>query len=116
MLAVSVAFMAGAIAQRSPVALALTLFLAAFFCWSIWAAVYAVLGEMVAAENLGTAFGLLNSVSFLGAIAGPPLTGWVRDATGSFTAGCALAAGVAVAGAALTLTVQRHARPAEHRT
>lgn len=115
-LAVSVAFMAGAIAQRSPVALALTLFLAAFFCWSIWAAVYAVLGEMVAAENLGTAFGLLNSVSFLGAIAGPPLTGWVRDATGSFTAGCALAAGVAVAGAALTLTVQRHARPAEHRT
>lgn len=112
-LAVSTALMAAAIAQRSPLALALTLFAAAFFCWSIWAAVYAVLGEMVGGEGLGTAFGLLNSVSFLGAVAGPPLTGWVRDATGSFTQGCLLAAGVALAGAALTLALRRPERTAE---
>jgi MFS transporter, ACS family, D-galactonate transporter len=105
-LAVAVTLMAAAIAQRSPLALAVTLFAAAFFCWSIWAAVYAMLGEMVPAENLGAAFGLLNSISFLGAVAGPPLTGWVRDATGSFTAGCLLAAAVALAGAALTLTLR----------
>lgn len=108
-LTIAVGLMAAAIAHRSPLALAVTLFAAAFFCWSIWAAVYAMLGEMVAAENLGTAFGLLNSISFLGAVAGPPLTGWVRDATGSFTVGCLLAGTVALVGAALTFTVR--ARP-----
>jgi predicted MFS family arabinose efflux permease len=111
-LAISTALMAAAIAQRAPVALALTLFAAAFFCWSIWAAVYAALGEMVGGESLGTAFGLLNSISFLGAVAGPPLTGWVRDATGSFTQGCLLAAGVGLVGAALTLALRHRPSPA----
>jgi cyanate permease len=67
---------------------------------------------MVGGESLGTAFGLLNSISFLGAVAGPPLTGWVRDATGSFTQGCLLAAGVGLVGAALTLALRHRPFPA----
>jgi predicted MFS family arabinose efflux permease len=102
-LALSVAAMAGAIAARSPVGLVGALFVAAFFCWSIWAAVYALLGEMVSDEHLGTAFGALNSLSFLGAVAGPPLTGWVRDAANSFAPACLLAAAVALTGAVMAI-------------
>jgi ACS family glucarate transporter-like MFS transporter len=102
-LSVSVVGMAGAIASRSVAGLAIALFVSAFFCWSIWAAVYALVGEMVSGERLGTAFGFLNTLSFLGAVVGPPLTGWLRDATGSFAPGCLLAAVVALVGAVIAL-------------
>ena len=100
-LALSMLAMAAVIAQRSVPALAILVFLAAFFCWSIWGAVYTLLGRMVRAEDLGAAFGWSNSISFLGAIVGPIATGWARDLTGSFSAGCLLAAVLAAAGVAL---------------
>ena len=105
-LSVSVVAMAGAVAARSLTGLAVALFVSAFFCWSIWAAVYALLGEMVSDERLATAFGVLNSMSFLGAVVGPPLTGWVRDVTGSFAPGCLLAAVVALVGAVTALAIR----------
>jgi MFS family permease len=67
------------------------LFVAAFFCWSIWGAVYTLLARMVRPDELGTAFGFSN-ISFIGAIVGPTATGWVRDFTSSFAPGCVLAA------------------------
>jgi predicted MFS family arabinose efflux permease len=109
-LAVSMLAMAGVIGRHSIPGLAVTLFLAAFFCWSIWGAVYTLLGRMVRAEDLGAAFGLSNSISFVGAIVGPITTGWVRDATGSFAAGCVLAAALALAGAALARLISPGAR------
>src|SRR4029434_9549276 len=78
-LAVSMLAMAGAIGHRSIPGLAIALFQAAFFCWSLWAAVYTLLGRMVRAEDVGAAFGLSNSISFVGAILGPIATGWMRD-------------------------------------
>lgn len=110
-LALSAAAMAAAISYRSSFGLAVTLFVTAFFCWSIWPAIYALLGDMVSPESLSTGFGLLNSVSFLGAVAGPPITGWVRDAAGSFSHGCLLAALVALVGAGLSLAVRPPAPP-----
>ena len=98
--------MAGVIGQRSVLGLAVLLFLAAFFCWSIWSGVYTLLGRMVRAEDLGAAFGLSNSISFVGAIVGPIATGWLRDLTGSFGAGCVLASALAISGAALTCAVR----------
>jgi predicted MFS family arabinose efflux permease len=100
-LALSMLAMAFVISQRSVPALAVLVFLAAFFCWSIWGAVYTLLGRMVRAEDLGAAFGWSNSISFLGAIVGPIATGWARDLTGSFSAGCLLAAVLAAAGVVL---------------
>jgi MFS family permease len=97
--------MAVVIAQRSIPALAVVLFVAAFFCWSIWGAVYALLARLVRPEELGTAFGFSNSISFVGAIVGPTATGWVRDLTGSFSAGCLLAAALALIGVMLALAV-----------
>src|SRR6266705_1804222 len=105
-LALSMLAMAAVIGQRSIPGLAVVLFLAAFFCWSIWGAVYALLGRMVREAELGTAFGLSNSISFVGAIVGPTATGWVRDLAGSFSAGCVLGAVLAVAGIALVFAIR----------
>src|SRR4029434_619391 len=66
-LALSMLAMAAVISHRSVPPLAVLVFLAAFFCWSIWGAVYTLLGRMVRAEDLGAAFGLNNSISFIGA-------------------------------------------------
>src|SRR5882672_8262514 len=46
-LTVSMLAMAAVITQRSIPGLAVTLFLAAFFCWSIWGAVYSILARLV---------------------------------------------------------------------
>lgn len=105
-LAVSMLAMAVAIGDRSVPGLAIALFQAAFFCWSIWGAVYTLLGRMVQAEDLGAAFGLSNSISFVGAILGPIATGWVRDLAGSFSGGCVLAGVLAIAGVALVSAVR----------
>ena len=110
-LALSMLAMAAVITQRSVPALAVLVFLAAFFCWSIWGAVYTLLGRMVRAEDLGAAFGWSNSISFLGAIVGPIATGWARDFTGSFSAGCLLGAVLAVAGVALVSGVRASRQP-----
>jgi cyanate permease len=66
---------------------------------------------MVRAEDLGAAFGWSNSISFLGAIVGPIATGWARDLTGSFSAGCLLAAVLAAAGVALVGGVRAPRQP-----
>ena len=111
-LALSMLAMAAVIGQRSLPGLAVVLFLAAFFSWSIWGAVYALLGRMVREAELGTAFGLSNSISFVGAIVGPTATGWMRDLTGSFSASCVFAAVLALAGVALVVALRVPARTA----
>jgi MFS family permease len=105
-LVMSMLAMAAVITQRSIPGLVVVLFAAAFFCWSIWGAVYALLARLVRAEELGTAFGFSNSISFLGAILGPIATGWARDLTGSFAAGCVLAAILAAAGVVLAVALR----------
>jgi len=105
-LTVSMLAMAAVITQRSIPGLAVTLFLAAFFCWSIWGAFYALLARLVRQDELGTAFGLSNSIGFVGAVVAPTATGWARDLTGSFSAGCVLAAVLAVVGIVFTFAVR----------
>jgi predicted MFS family arabinose efflux permease len=97
--------------HASPLALGVTLVLAAFFVWSTWGPVYALIGELSPGAMLGTAFGFSNTISFVGAMVGPTVTGWARDATGSFSAGCAIAAAVAAAGALIAVAL-RPRRPA----
>ena len=111
-LALSMLAMAAVIGQRSIPGLAVVLFLAAFFCWSIWGAVYALLGRMVREAELGTAFGFSNSIGFVGAIVGLTATGWVRDLSGSFSASCVFAAVLALAGVALVVALRAPERTA----
>jgi MFS family permease len=99
---VTVAAMAAVVQARGPASLLAVLMLAsAFFMWSSWAPAYLIFGEMFSAAVLGKTFGLYNTICFLGAIAGPLVTGVLKDATGSF-AGALLAAAVLTVGSAMT--------------
>ncbi|MBI2218689.1 MAG: MFS transporter [Candidatus Rokubacteria bacterium] len=85
----------------SPVVLATTLFAINVFGWSVWGPSFALLGDAFKGGDLGTAFGLMNAITVIGAIVGPAITGWSRDLTGSFATGLWLSAAVAVAGAVI---------------
>ena len=64
------------------------------------------LGDYVARyrpEAVGTAVALFCFLSVLSAVVGPPLTGWIKDVTGSLAGGFYVAAGLALVGFALSL-------------
>jgi len=84
------------------------LFVAAFFCWSIWGAVYALLARLVRPEELGTAFGFSKQHQLHPApIVGPTATGWVaRPSPARSAPACVLAAILALAGVALAFAVR----------
>jgi MFS family permease len=89
-----------AIHGRAPAfVLAGLVFAAGFFIWGVWAPFYALVSELAPPAARGTSFGMTNAVNFLGSLIAPPLTGWIKDTTGSFAGGCYLAAVVAVLGA-----------------
>lgn len=90
---VSMALMTATVRQGGPAWLLTVLVMAASFClWCVWGPAYAILGGLFPASVLGRAFGLFNAVCFTGAITGPFVTGWIKDLTGSFGAGLAVAA------------------------
>jgi MFS family permease len=74
-----------------------------FFLWGTWGPSYALLAERFPPGVLGTAFGLYNTICFVGAVVGPFLTGWIKDVTGSFAWGCYGAAVAAGLGAIVAL-------------
>ena len=57
-------------------------------------------------EAVGTAVALFSFTSVLSAVIGPPLTGWVKDATGSLAGGFYLAAALALVAYILAMGVQ----------
>jgi MFS family permease len=75
--------------QERATALLLTLAVRAtsFFIWCCWGPAYAILGDLFPPSVLGRAFGAFNTICFLGAVASPHVTGWLRDLSGSFVAG-----------------------------
>jgi MFS family permease len=81
-------------------------FMAGFFIWGHWAAFYALLPEIVPYNVLGTTYGLTNTIHFLGSLLAPWATGWVKDATGSFSWGLYLSAIFCVIGGTLILSVK----------
>ncbi|MBI4589471.1 MAG: MFS transporter [Candidatus Rokubacteria bacterium] len=102
---VSVGGMGGVVQTKGPAGLvALFMMATSFFVWGTWGPSYALLAERFPPGILGTAFGLYNTVCFLGAVVGPHLTGWIKDVTGSFAWGCYGAAVVAGVGAGVALT------------
>jgi MFS family permease len=67
--------------------LTLALLGTSFFIWCCWGPAYAILGDLFPSSVLGRAFGAFNTICFLGAVASPIVTGWLRDLSGSFVAG-----------------------------
>jgi len=81
-------------------------FMAGFFIWGHWAAFYALLPDIVPYEILGTAYGLTNTIHFLGSLIAPWMTGWVKDVTASFSWGLYLAGIFCILGGILILAVR----------
>jgi MFS family permease len=80
-------------------------FMAGFFIWGHWAAFYALLPDIVPYEILGTAYGLTNTIHFLGSLIAPWATGWIKDVTASFSWGLYLAGIFCILGGILILAV-----------
>jgi ACS family glucarate transporter-like MFS transporter len=81
-------------------------FMAGFFIWGHWAAFYALLPDIVPYEILGTAYGLTNTIHFLGSLIAPWITGWVKDTTASFSWGLYISALFCVLGGILIFAVR----------
>ncbi len=72
----------------------ITLLVAALgaFIWAVWSPLFAALSHHVEEQMLGTAFGMMNGIHFIGSLISPYLTGMIRDATGTFSWGLYLTA------------------------
>ena len=84
-----------------------TLSIAAFGIWGtlgpFWAIPTALLRGTAAAGGIA----LVNSIGNVGGFVGPYLMGWIRDATGGFTAGLLTLAAILVLGAAIVLRLEQ---------
>jgi ACS family D-galactonate transporter-like MFS transporter len=69
-------------------------------------------GDLVPASERGSAFGMLNLVSEIGAVLSPVVSGILRDATGSWAPGVYLAAGIMIVSFFLYAMVRES--PAHH--
>ncbi len=65
-------------------------------------------------EGIGAAVALFSFTSVLSAVVGPPLTGWIKDLTGSLAGGFYLAAGVTLAAFFLSLRPDDSGRAGTH--
>ncbi|MDP2726059.1 MAG: MFS transporter, partial [Dehalococcoidia bacterium] len=54
--------------KASPLVLAFLVFWAGFFFWGIWAPAYALIPDIVPPQLLGTAYGLTNTIHFIGSL------------------------------------------------
>nr|XP_056719598.1 monocarboxylate transporter 13-like [Euleptes europaea] len=60
---------------------------------------FSTLMDIVGTEQIMGAIGLIHLMESFGALAGPPLSGWIRDATGSYRASFLAAGAILIAGA-----------------
>ncbi|MDQ1656536.1 MAG: transporter, family, D-galactonate transporter [Cryptosporangiaceae bacterium] len=81
---------------RAPslILLGLLLFSSGLFFNALQPIAQSITGDMVPGEQRGRAFGLLNLISEIGAVASPVVSGILRDKTGTWSAGVFLAAGI----------------------
>jgi MFS family permease len=115
MIAITAVLAAGVglvVQARGPVwLLALVVFACSFCFWGTWAPAYALTAELAPRRAMGIAFGVLNGIAFIGALAAPYVTGWIKDWSGSFAGGCYVAAIIGAAAVPVALAV-RSPRPA----
>jgi MFS transporter, ACS family, tartrate transporter len=104
-------FVLTVLAPASPAYALATLSIAAFGIWGTlgpyWTLPTAFLRGTAAAGGIA----LVNSVGNLGGFVGPFLVGWIREATGGFTAGLLTLAAVLVVGAWITLAIAPARKP-----
>lgn len=99
-------FVLTVLAPATPVFALATLSIAAFGIWGtlgpFWTLPTAFLRGTAAAGGIA----LVNSVGNIGGFVGPFLMGWIRDATGTFSAGLLVLAAILICGAGLALSIR----------
>jgi MFS family permease len=109
MVALALAMLAMALAVKvkaSAPTLAGLVFVCGILVWGVWPPIFAMLGRMTPTRLHGTSYGMNNTINFTGSLVAPLVTGWIRDVSGSFVAGCYAAAGLALVGAVIILAVR----------
>jgi len=100
-------FVLTVLAPATPAIALTTLSIAAFGIWGtlgpFWAIPTALLRGTAAAGGIA----LVNSIGNVGGFVGPYLMGWIRDATGGFTAGLLTLAAILVVGAVIVLRLEQ---------
>jgi ACS family D-galactonate transporter-like MFS transporter len=91
--------------RPSMVLLGLLLFVSGLFFNALQPIVQGMVGDMVPETERGSAFGLLNLISEIGAVASPVVSGVLRDATGSWSPGVFVAVGIMAVSVVLYLFV-----------
>ena len=100
-------FVLTVLAPATPAVALTTISIAAFGIWGtlgpFWAIPTALLRGTAAAGGIA----LVNSIGNVGGFVGPYLMGWIREATGGFTAGLLTLAGILVLGAVIVLRLEQ---------
>ncbi|MBW2616826.1 MAG: hypothetical protein JRD02_11710 [Deltaproteobacteria bacterium] len=92
--------------RASSVLISALFFSSGLVMFGVWPPYYALLSELVPQEIAGTTFGLANFIGFLSAWIAPYLTGWMKDATGSFSGGLYLTGFLMGCGVILALAIR----------
>ncbi|HKS49687.1 MAG TPA: MFS transporter [Amycolatopsis sp.] len=92
--------------KPSLVLLGLLLFTSGLFFNALQPIAHGITGDMVPDRQRGSAFGMLNLVSEIGAVASPVVSGVLRDATGSWSTGTWVAGGIMFVSALMYLFVR----------
>ena len=104
----AIGFVLTVLGPQTPAVALTTLSIAAFGIWGtlgpFWAMPTALLRGTAAAGGIA----LVNSIGNIGGFAGPYLMGWIREASGGFSAGLLTLAAVLICGAVIVLLVPRH--------
>ena len=103
----AIGFVLTVLGPQTPAVALTTLSIAAFGIWGtlgpFWAMPTALLRGTAAAGGIA----LVNSIGNIGGFAGPYLMGWIREASGGFSAGLLTLAAVLICGAVIVLLVPR---------
>jgi MFS family permease len=83
--------------QPSLAVLGLLLFVSGLFFNALQPIAQGITGDLVPPDQRGSAFGLMNLISEIGAVASPVVSGLLRDTTGSWAPGVFVAAGTMIA-------------------
>jgi ACS family tartrate transporter-like MFS transporter len=103
----AVGFVLTVIAPQTLVVSLATLSIAAFGIWGTLGPFWTLPTSFLRGTAAAGGIALVNSVGNVGGFIGPILVGWIRDATGGFTAGLLTLAAVLVIGAGIALSLKK---------
>ncbi len=103
----AIGFVLTVLAPATPAFALATLSIAAFGIWGALGPFWTLPTAMLRGTAAAGGIALVNSIGNFGGFVGPYVVGWIRDATGGFTAGLLTLAGVLVIGAVIALRLQQ---------